>query len=136
MRCSGHSHSARRDYEGWDGGESPKPAHTPTGVVFLSYASEDRSHLITAHEAFLVPVVIDDAGEDEEHVPEKFREVQWTRLPAGQTPARFIAHIRQLPSGEPGRALLGARPPAVARDNFHPQCFGERVNDRAGIRHR
>ena len=92
---------------GWDGGESPKLAHTPTGAVFLSYASEDRSHLITAHEAFPVPVVIDDAGEDEEHVPEKFREVQWTRLPAGQTPAGFIAHIQQLPSGEPGRALLG-----------------------------
>src|ERR1700734_1844034 len=40
----------------------------------------DRSHLIAAHKAFLVPVVIDETTEEEEHVPDKFREVQWTRL--------------------------------------------------------
>jgi TolB-like protein/Flp pilus assembly protein TadD len=74
----------------------------------------DRSHLIRAHKIFLVPVVIDDTGEDEEHVPEKFREVQWTRLPAGETGAEFVRRIQQLLSGEPGHALIGARRPALA----------------------
>jgi TolB-like protein/Flp pilus assembly protein TadD len=74
----------------------------------------DRSHLITAHKAFLVPVVIDDTGEDEEHVPEKFREVQWTRLPAGETGAGFVTRIQRLLSGDPSQAPTGTRRPAVA----------------------
>ncbi|HWZ64289.1 MAG TPA: TIR domain-containing protein [Steroidobacteraceae bacterium] len=74
----------------------------------------DRSHLIAAHKAFLVPVVIDDTGEDEEHVPEKFREVQWTRLAAGATPAEFVTRIQRLLSGESGQALIAARRPGVA----------------------
>ena len=32
---------AARDPEGADGGESAKPPSTPTGAVFLSYASQD-----------------------------------------------------------------------------------------------
>ncbi len=153
-------------------GESPKPASTPTGAVFLSYASQDaeaaqricealraagievwfdqselrggdawdqsirrqikacalflpliskhtheraegyfrlewklavdRSHLITPDKAFLVPVVIDDIGDDEERVPDKFREVQWTRLATGETPPEFVTRIQKLLSGESG----------------------------------
>jgi TolB-like protein len=152
------------------GEESHKPASTPTGAVFLSYASQDagaaqricaalrsagvevwfdqselrggdawdqsirkqiktcalfiaviskttheraegyfrlewklavdRSHLIAADKAFLVPVVIDDTRDDDERVPEKFREVQWTRLPAGETPPEFVWRIQQLLSVE------------------------------------
>ncbi|MFI4889496.1 MAG: TIR domain-containing protein [Steroidobacterales bacterium] len=61
----------------------------------------DRSHLMTATKAFLVPVVIDATRDDDEHVPERFREVQWTRLPGGQTPAAFVERV--------GRLLSGAR---------------------------
>jgi TolB-like protein/Flp pilus assembly protein TadD len=79
----------------------------------------DRSHLITAHKAFLVPVVIDETGEDEEHVPDKFREVQWTRLPAGETSPEFVTRIRQLLSGVSGQPPLGAwRPAAVASAKY------------------
>jgi hypothetical protein len=46
----------------------------------------DRSHFIVANKAFLLPVVIDDTRDDDENVPEKFREVHWTRLPDGDTP--------------------------------------------------
>src|SRR5215813_14748723 len=49
----------------------------------------DRSHLMTAHRAFLLPVVIDDTRDDDENVPDRFREVQWTRLPGGDTPPAF-----------------------------------------------
>jgi TolB-like protein len=74
----------------------------------------DRSHLITAQRAFLVPVVIDDTGEDEEHVPDKFREVQWTHLPAGETPPDFATRIQQLLSGESSPSLEGTWRPAAA----------------------
>jgi TolB-like protein/Tfp pilus assembly protein PilF len=151
-------------------GESAKPAGTPMGAVFLSYASQDaqpaqrisealraagievwfdqtelrggdawdqmirkqikacalfipiiskntharaegyfrlewklavdRSHLITATKAFLLPVAIDDTPDDDEQVPDRFRELQWTRLPAGETSATFADHVRRLLSSE------------------------------------
>jgi len=75
----------------------------------------DRSHLIMTNKAFLVPVVIDETPDDDENVPDKFREVQWTRLGAGETPPEFVRRIRQLLSGEAGLAPTVARkPPTVA----------------------
>jgi TolB-like protein/Flp pilus assembly protein TadD len=61
----------------------------------------DRCHLMDADMAFLLPVVIDDTRDDDERVPERFREVQWTRLPGGVTPAPFVERVRRLLSGEP-----------------------------------
>jgi hypothetical protein len=43
-----------------------------------------------------VPVVIDQTADDDENVPDKFRDVQWTRLPAGDTPPEFVSRIVQL----------------------------------------
>jgi len=60
----------------------------------------DRSHLITATKAFLLPVVIDDTPDDDDQVPDRFRELQWTRLPAGETPQPFVERILRLLSGE------------------------------------
>jgi TolB-like protein/Tfp pilus assembly protein PilF len=60
----------------------------------------DRSHLITATKAFLLPVVIDDSPDDDEQVPDRFRELQWTRLPAGETPPAFVQRVQRLLSGE------------------------------------
>jgi TolB-like protein len=165
------------------GEESPKPASTPSGAVFLSYASQDaqaaqricvalrsagvevwfdqselrggdswdqsirrqiktctlfipvisrntherdegyfrlewklgvdRSHLITSNRAFLVPVVIDETPEDDEQVPEKFREVQWTRLPDGETSSDFIERVRRLLSPEATTRAAASRPTAA-----------------------
>jgi TolB-like protein/Flp pilus assembly protein TadD len=60
----------------------------------------DRCHLMAADRAFLLPVVIDDTRDDDERVPDRFREVQWTRLPGGITPAAFVERVRRLLSGE------------------------------------
>jgi TolB-like protein/tetratricopeptide (TPR) repeat protein len=61
----------------------------------------DRCHLMDADMAFLLPVVIDDTRDDDERVPERFRDVQWTRLPGGVTPAPFVDRVLRLLSGEP-----------------------------------
>jgi TolB-like protein/tetratricopeptide (TPR) repeat protein len=78
----------------------------------------DRSHLMAADQAFLLPVVIDDTRDDDERVPERFREVQWTRLPGGITPAGFVERVRRLLSGEsspaPGAEPVVARIPTAA----------------------
>jgi tetratricopeptide (TPR) repeat protein len=57
----------------------------------------DRSNLISPTQAFLLPVVIDDTREDDEEVPDKLREVHWTRLPSGETSAGFVDRVRPNP---------------------------------------
>jgi pimeloyl-ACP methyl ester carboxylesterase len=59
----------------------------------------DRSHLMSKTRPFLIPVVIDDAPNDDQ-VPDRFREIQWTRLPGGETPASFVEQISSLVSSE------------------------------------
>jgi TolB-like protein len=68
----------------------------------------DRCQLMAADKAFLLPVVIDDTPDDDERVPERFREVQWTRLPDGVTPAAFVERVRRLLSGEPSQGPVRA----------------------------
>jgi TolB-like protein len=66
----------------------------------------DRSHLIAADKPFLFPVVIDGTNDYEHRVPDKFRDVQWTRLPAGETSRDFVQRISGLlsPGGHSGQA--------------------------------
>jgi TolB-like protein/Tfp pilus assembly protein PilF len=74
----------------------------------------DRSRLISTTQAFLVPVVIDDIREDDEEVPEKIRDVHWTRLPGGETPPAFVERIQRLLSGEASPTSDRARTPGSA----------------------
>ena len=85
----------------------------------------DRSYLMASDRAFLVPVVIDDARDGDVRVPERFWEVQWTRLPGGEVPPAFIDRIQRLLSpamhvpkekklGAPGTPA-GAAPDTLAR---------------------
>jgi TolB-like protein/Tfp pilus assembly protein PilF len=164
------------------GDESPKSASTPTGAVFLSYASQDaeaaqricaalrsaglevwfdqselrggdawdrqirerlhdcrlfiavisantetrdegyfrrewklaveRTQDMSEKKAFLVPVVIDDTHERGASVPDKFHEVQWTRLPRGDTPPAFVDRVRHLLSPEPSHGPTTTVSPA------------------------
>jgi TolB-like protein/Flp pilus assembly protein TadD len=60
----------------------------------------DRSHLMAVERSFLLPVVIDGTRDQEALVPDAFRAVQWTRLPAGETPAAFVRRLQHLLSLE------------------------------------
>jgi len=77
----------------------------------------DRSHLMAADQAFLLPIVIDDTGDAVARVPDRFREVQWTRLPGGETPPAFAERVARLLGSEPAGSApvatrLSAPPPA------------------------
>ena len=77
----------------------------------------DRSHLMSADRAFLMPVCVDGTNENDERVPERFREVQWTQLPDGNATPDFAAHVRQLLAGHDAPAMrqaAAARPAPVA----------------------
>jgi TolB-like protein/tetratricopeptide (TPR) repeat protein len=73
----------------------------------------DRSHLMAQDRPFLIPVVIDETPEGDERVPDKFREVQWTRLPNGITTAAFVARMAKLLEKEVG--VSHSTPSAMAR---------------------
>ena len=65
-----------------------------------------------AHDmAFLLPVVIDDTSDAVARVPDKFLDIQWTRLPGGETPQAFAEHVRALLSG------------SALPDNGHRPCI-------------
>ncbi|MGO9949304.1 MAG: AAA family ATPase, partial [Steroidobacteraceae bacterium] len=72
----------------------------------------DRSHLMAADKAFLVPIVIDAIREADARVPEKFREVQWTRLTGSETPPAFVERVSQLLSPDEHVAAAPPAPPA------------------------
>jgi len=59
-----------------------------------------RTHHMAHQKPFLVPVVVDGTRDQEAFVPDAFRAVQWTRLPAGETTPAFIERIRRLLSAE------------------------------------
>jgi len=61
----------------------------------------DRSHLMAADKAFLVPVAVDATHEADARVPDRFREVQWSRLPEGETSPAFVERVRRLLSPDP-----------------------------------
>jgi TolB-like protein/lipoprotein NlpI len=72
----------------------------------------DRTADMAEDVAFLLPVVIDSTADATARVPDRFREVQWTRLPGGETPSAFVERIKRLLSPElsPLNAVSGAAP--------------------------
>jgi len=52
--------------------------------------------LMSDRVAFLVPVVINDTSDTQADVPERFRAVQWTRLPGGVARPEFVTRIKRL----------------------------------------
>jgi TolB-like protein/tetratricopeptide (TPR) repeat protein len=55
-----------------------------------------RTNDMADDKPFIVPVVIDDTQDTDAHVPDKFREVQWTSLPGGETPPTFLERLQRL----------------------------------------
>ncbi|HEY2676828.1 MAG TPA: TIR domain-containing protein [Steroidobacteraceae bacterium] len=56
----------------------------------------DRSHLLAPDQLFLLPVVIDRSDKADPRIPERFRELHWTDLSAGEVTADFrqrVTHI-------------------------------------------
>ncbi len=63
-----------------------------------------RTHMMAAGTPFILPVVLDGTRDGEALVPDEFREVQWTRLPAGDPASAFVARVKRLcdtPEHEP-----------------------------------
>jgi TolB-like protein/Flp pilus assembly protein TadD len=72
----------------------------------------ERAGDMAEGKAFLVPVVIDGTTERGAAVPDKFRELQWTRLPDGETSPAFVERVRRLlsPQAPSARAAMPVPP--------------------------
>jgi tetratricopeptide (TPR) repeat protein len=62
----------------------------------------ERSHGIAQGVPFILPVAIDGTPEAEALVPDRFRRVQWTRLPGGAVPPEVLARFLKLWSHRTG----------------------------------
>ena len=72
----------------------------PEGYFRLEWKlAVDRSHLLADDHPFLFPIVIGDVADATARVPDKFRDVQWTRLRLDETPAELAARVTKLLSG-------------------------------------
>jgi TolB-like protein len=60
--------------------------------------------------AFLLPVVIDSTPDATARVPDRFREVQWSRLPDGKASPPFIERVQRLLSPEQAHSPTTVRP--------------------------
>lgn len=80
----------------------------------------ERTHDMSERKAFLVPVVIDDTPQRGASVPDKFREVQWTSLPAGERSPEFITRISRLLSPDPAEAETAPPSPRASSGGGAP----------------
>ena len=60
----------------------------------------DRSHLMADDAPFLFPIVIGDVADATARVPDKFRDVQWTRLRLDETPTELASRVGLSASGK------------------------------------
>ncbi len=56
----------------------------------------DLAPLFPPNRPFIVPVAVDDVPATAEALPELFRSLHWTRLPAGQADEPFVERLRDL----------------------------------------
>ena len=76
---------------------TPNTNARPEGYFRLEWKlAVDRSHLMADDQPFLFPIVVGDVADATARVPDKFRDVQWTRLRLDETPAELAARVRRL----------------------------------------
>lgn len=96
----------------------------PEGYFRLEWKlAVDRSHLLADDHPFLFPVVIDDVPDATARVPEKFREVQWTRLNVKDTPETLAIRVARLLTGDD--AGQGRRTPLSGEREKAPAGLGD-----------
>jgi len=82
----------------------------------------ERAGDMADKRTFVLPVVIDDTRERGAAVPDKFHDVQWTRLPAGETTTAFVTHVAELSAQAPAAtAAAEIRGDVTARSQPAPR---------------
>ncbi len=102
---------------------TPNTNARPEGYFRLEWKlAVDRSHLMADDAPFLFPIVVGDVTDTTARVPDKFRDVQWTRLRLDETPGELAGRVARLLAGnslEPGRPRPGSRGEGAAAPANH-----------------
>jgi TolB-like protein len=80
------------------------------------HLADQRKLLMAKSRPFLIPVCVDGTPQTDAEVPDSFAAAQWTRLPAGETPAAFVERVSRLLSPEPTQPPATSESPTAA---FH-----------------
>ncbi len=64
--------------------------------------ASERAQAIASGVAFILPIVIDETSEPAALVPDRFRKMQWTRLPGGDVTPEVLARLLKLWSHRTG----------------------------------
>jgi TolB-like protein/Tfp pilus assembly protein PilF len=80
----------------------------------------DRSHLIAPDQPFLVPVVIDETPQADERIPDRFRDLQWSRLVGGEASPAFVERVARLLSPEAAHSRTEINSPTAAAPAVAP----------------
>jgi len=98
---------------------SPNTNARPEGYFRLEWKlAVDRSHLLADDHPFLFPIALEGVTDANARVPEKFKEVQWTRLRLDETPAELGVRVARLLHGTavaPGNAQATTPRPTISR---------------------
>jgi TolB-like protein len=130
--------SELRGGEAWDRDITEQIRESALFLAVISAHTEERSEGYFRREwrvalermrdmaddrTFLIPVVIDTTPEDSARVPDRFREFQWIRLPAGETSPAAIERIQRLlaPARPTHRAVRADSQAGAARDGLAKQ---------------
>ena len=82
----------------------------------------NRTLDMSEDKTFLLPVVIDATIDAKARVPEKFREVQWTHLAAGEASAAFAERVQRLLSGGAAPTVAASQRRAPLRRPHRPSA--------------
>jgi hypothetical protein len=93
----------------------------------------ERTHEMAEHKAFLVPVAIDDTPERTASIPDKFRDVHWTRLRGGEATPAFVARIITLVSAEHSRPEQLVRTGGMSAPTVQSRPASRRLGSSVGI---
>jgi TolB-like protein len=90
----------------------------------------ERSHLMAASKTFLLPVVVDDTREDDELIPDRFRDLHWSKLPDGHPTPAFVERVLSLLS--PRAETQPAHQHATGDSNVHAAVTSSRQRSKPG----
>jgi TolB-like protein/Flp pilus assembly protein TadD len=96
----------------------------------------ERARNIASGVAFILPVVIDGTSESEALVPDRFRSVQWTKLPGGAVSPEVLQRFLKLWSHRTGALKHQADVGASSRDGGNARGRGPDAllqNKKSGI---
>lgn len=83
----------------------------PEGYFRLEWLlAVERARLMADDHPFLLPIVLGEVNEMMARVPEKFRDVQWTRIRGAETPTELATRVAKLLAGADATGAM--MPPA------------------------